>query len=96
MLPDLALRATIDPARASVHSGLASGFPGREIPPKDEEFPPDLHDRNAIFLNDSAEMTQGKACHTGGCGNVQKHLGTLWRKIRCSVTRLTQHSPGSS
>src|SRR5436309_15861929 len=49
-------------------------LPTREIPPQDEEFPPNLNDRNAIFFNNPAEMPDGEACQLGGRWNVQKHL----------------------
>jgi hypothetical protein len=49
-------------------------LPTREITAKNEEFSPDLNDRNAVFLNNSAEMPDREACQLCGGRDVQEHL----------------------
>jgi hypothetical protein len=43
-----------------------AGFPALEITAQNEEFTANLHDWNAIFFNDSAEVPNRKACEFGG------------------------------
>jgi hypothetical protein len=56
---------------------LLARFPVHEIAPKDKEFAADLNDRNAIFLNDSAEMAKGEPRHASRGWNVHECFGSL-------------------
>ena len=62
-------------------------LPARKIPSKNEEFPANLNDRNAVFFNDSAEMPDRKPCEFGGSRNIQKHF----RSGRIGGGGLSQH-----
>jgi hypothetical protein len=48
-------------------------LPAFEIGTQNEKLPANLDNANLFFLNDSAEMPYGKACQTGGVGNIEKH-----------------------
>ena len=74
-------------------SGFApSRFPVFQIARNNETFAADLHDRNAIFLNDSAEMARRIAGFICRAGNVQEV--SLWLSLINSGFQMRTLRPG--
>src|SRR5215831_11033629 len=72
-------------------SNFALGrFPRFEIPRQDEELPPDLEYRNAIFLNDSAEMARRVAGFECRARDVEKV--SLRLALSCVCAHLFLHA----
>src|SRR5437762_1476331 len=78
-----------------VESGFASSrFPGLEIACNDEVLASDLHHRNAIFLNDSAEMARRIAGLKRRARDVEKV--TLRLALNCWCAHLDPPVEGLS
>jgi len=58
----------------------AARFPRLQVAGDNEVLVADLHHRNAIFLDDSAELPRRVACLTCRGGNIQK---ILLRLVNC-------------
>jgi hypothetical protein len=63
-------------------------LPFLKIRTENEEFPTDLNDSDALFLNDSTEMPHGEPSKLGSIRDIQEH--SFWGK---SIRRLHAFPP---